>query len=98
MLLSCVQGNGSLLLATTEAEVQQLHARADLLQQQGLKGVVLLSPRELKMHEPALRLPTGSMGLLVGSDAQIVRNLVEVLLQSAVSPTLPWHSAVACVH
>eukprot|EP00878_Enallax_costatus_P032074 GHUV01035172.1.p1 GENE.GHUV01035172.1~~GHUV01035172.1.p1 ORF type:complete len:267 (+),score=56.00 GHUV01035172.1:133-933(+) len=65
------QANGSLLLATTAAEIQQLEARAVMLQQQGIPGVLLLSPRELKMHEPALKLPTGSMGLLVSSDAQI---------------------------
>jgi glycine/D-amino acid oxidase-like deaminating enzyme len=66
------QANGSLLLATTDAEVQQLAARAVMLQQQGVKGVVLLSPRELAMLEPALVLPPGSRGLLVKSDAQIV--------------------------
>eukprot|EP00878_Enallax_costatus_P025085 GHUV01026806.1.p1 GENE.GHUV01026806.1~~GHUV01026806.1.p1 ORF type:complete len:441 (+),score=126.12 GHUV01026806.1:624-1946(+) len=66
-----LQANGSLLLATTAAEIQQLEARAVMLQQQGIPGVLLLSPRELKMHEPALKLPTGSMGLLVSSDAQI---------------------------
>ncbi|KAF6265606.1 oxidoreductase [Scenedesmus sp. NREL 46B-D3] len=65
------QANGSLLLATTSDEVQQLQARAAMLQQQGVPGVVLLSPRELKMAEPALKLPTASHGLLVKSDAQI---------------------------
>ena len=44
-----------------------------MLQQQGVEGVVLLSPRELLMLEPALKLPPGSRGLLVKSDAQIVR-------------------------
>jgi hypothetical protein len=67
-----LQANGSLLLATTSEEVQQLQARAAMLQQQGVPRVVLLSPRELKMTEPALQLPTGSQGLLVKSDAQIV--------------------------
>jgi L-2-hydroxyglutarate oxidase LhgO len=67
-----LQANGSLLLATTSEEVQQLEARAAMLQQQGVPGVVLLSPRELKMAEPALKLPAGSHGLLVKSDAQIV--------------------------
>eukprot|EP00879_Flechtneria_rotunda_P025536 GHRR01027138.1.p1 GENE.GHRR01027138.1~~GHRR01027138.1.p1 ORF type:complete len:339 (+),score=94.72 GHRR01027138.1:908-1924(+) len=42
-----------------------------MLQKQGIPGVILLSPRELKMREPALQLPTGSQGLLVKSDAQI---------------------------
>uniref|UniRef100_A0A383V6D9 FAD-dependent oxidoreductase domain-containing protein 1 n=1 Tax=Tetradesmus obliquus TaxID=3088 RepID=A0A383V6D9_TETOB len=65
------QENGSLLLATSADEVAQLQARAAMLQQQGVPGVVLLSPRELKMAEPALKLPTGSHGLLVKSDAQI---------------------------
>eukprot|EP00878_Enallax_costatus_P028888 GHUV01031243.1.p1 GENE.GHUV01031243.1~~GHUV01031243.1.p1 ORF type:complete len:258 (+),score=44.37 GHUV01031243.1:133-906(+) len=74
------QANGSLLLATTAAEIQQLEARAVMLQQQGIPGVLLLSPRELKMHEPALKLPTGSMGLLVSSDAQIVRGCVCAVL------------------
>jgi hypothetical protein len=44
-----LQANGSLLLATTSDEVQQLEARAAMLQQQGVPGVVLLSLRELKM-------------------------------------------------
>lgn len=66
------QTNGSLLLATTDAEVQQLQQRAAMLQEQGIAGVVLLSPRELQMLEPALQLPPGSRGLLVKSDAQIV--------------------------
>jgi hypothetical protein len=66
------QANGSLLLATTDAEVQQLQARAAMLEGQGIQGVVLLSPREVQMLEPALRLPPGSRGLLVKSDAQIV--------------------------
>ncbi|KAF8063792.1 thiO [Scenedesmus sp. PABB004] len=65
------QATGSLLLATTADEVEALQRRAELLRAQGLEGVVLLSPRELKMHEPALRLPPGSHGLLVQSDAQI---------------------------
>lgn len=69
-----------MLLATTAAEVQQLEARAVMLQQQGIPGVLLLSPRELKMHEPALQLPTGSIGLLVSSDAQIVRGWVYDIL------------------
>lgn len=43
-----------------------------MLQEQGVGGVVLLSPRELQMLEPALALPPGSRGLLVKSDAQIV--------------------------
>jgi L-2-hydroxyglutarate oxidase LhgO len=71
-VLLLLQENGSLLLATTADEVEQLQARAAMLQQQGVSGVVLLSPRELKMAEPALKLPTGSHGLLVKSDAQIV--------------------------
>lgn len=66
------QPNGSLLLGTTDAEVAALQARASKLQQHGLPGVVLLSPRELAMLEPALHLPPGSRGLLVKSDAQIV--------------------------
>jgi len=66
------QANGSLLLATTDAEVLQLQQRAQMLQQQGVPGVVLLSPREMLMLEPALQMPPGSRGLLVKSDAQIV--------------------------
>jgi L-2-hydroxyglutarate oxidase LhgO len=66
------QANGSLLLATSDSEVQQLQQRAQMLQEQGIAGVVLLSPRELQMLEPALQLPSGSRGLLVRSDAQIV--------------------------
>lgn len=66
------QANGSLLLATTDAEVLQLQQRAQMLQQQGVPGVVLLSPREMLMLEPALKMPPGSRGLLVKSDAQIV--------------------------
>jgi L-2-hydroxyglutarate oxidase LhgO len=69
---TCLQANGSLLLATTSDEVQKLEARAAMLQHQGVPGVVSLSPRELKMAEPALKLPAGSHGLLVKSDAQIV--------------------------
>jgi L-2-hydroxyglutarate oxidase LhgO len=72
LLQHVLQANGSLLLATTSDEVQQLEARAAMLQQQGVPGVLLLSPRELKMAEPALKLPAGSHGLLVKSDAQIV--------------------------
>lgn len=71
------QANGSLLLATTDAEVQALQARAGMLQGQGVSGVVLLSPREMQMLEPALQLPAGSMGLLVKSDAQIVSEGVQ---------------------
>jgi L-2-hydroxyglutarate oxidase LhgO len=72
LLFVRLQANGSLLLATTSDEVQKLEARAAMLQQQGVPGVVLLSPRELKMAEPALKLQAGSHGLLVKSDAQIV--------------------------
>lgn len=43
-----------------------------MLQEQGIEGVVLLSPREMQMLEPALQVPPGSRGLLVKSDAQIV--------------------------
>lgn len=75
MLCPLAQANGSLLLATTAAEVQQLESRAAMLHQQGIPGVVLLSPRELKMHEPALHLPTGSTALLTRSDAQLVSGI-----------------------
>lgn len=71
------QANGSLLLATTDIEVQALQARARMLRGQGVAGVVLLSPREMQMLEPALQLPAGSRGLLVKSDAQIVSEGVQ---------------------
>jgi L-2-hydroxyglutarate oxidase LhgO len=81
------QANGSLLLATTDTEVQQLQQRAQMLQGQGIEGVVLLSPREMQMLEPALQLPPGSRGLLVKSDAQIVSMPLWPLDQAAAGDT-----------
>jgi L-2-hydroxyglutarate oxidase LhgO len=68
-----LQATGSILLATSEEEQQQLADRATMLQQQGLEGVVLLDQQQLQREEPALKLPPGAAGLMVTSDAQLVR-------------------------
>lgn len=43
-----------------------------MLEAQGIGGVQLWNDRELSQHERALQLPSGSAGLLVASDGQIV--------------------------
>ncbi|KIZ04232.1 hypothetical protein MNEG_3722 [Monoraphidium neglectum] len=65
------QTTGSLLLATTAAEMTQLEARATMLQANGVEGVRLLGREQLLREEPALGLPASAAGLLVDSDAQI---------------------------
>ncbi|GBF90631.1 hypothetical protein Rsub_03203 [Raphidocelis subcapitata] len=65
------QTTGSLLLATTAAEMSQLEARAAMLQGRGVDGVRLLSRDQAVREEPALGLPQTAAGLLVESDAQI---------------------------
>ena len=72
-MLCYVQAIGSLLLATIPEEQQQLSARATMLQQQGVAGVELLDQQQLQREEPALKLPSGATGLMVTSDAQLVR-------------------------
>jgi hypothetical protein len=66
------QTTGSLLLATTAAEMTQLEARASMLQAKGVEGVRLLVRDQVVREEPALGLPPTAAGLLVESDAQIV--------------------------
>ncbi|KAI8468098.1 MAG: oxidoreductase [Monoraphidium minutum] len=65
------QTTGSLLLATTGAEMTQLEARATMLQANGVEGVRLLARDAVLREEPALGLPASAAGLLVESDAQI---------------------------
>jgi hypothetical protein len=66
------QTTGSLLLATTAAEMTQLEARATMLQAKGVEGVRLLTQEQVLREEPALGLQPSAAGLLVESDAQIV--------------------------
>jgi glycine/D-amino acid oxidase-like deaminating enzyme len=61
---------GSLLLARTEAEADQLKTRVDCLRNVGIDAS-WLDFTALQKLEPALDLPTTGAGLLVPTDAQI---------------------------
>ena len=66
------QANGSILLATDAAGADALEARAAALHAQGIAAEVLTAQQT--MHaEPAVMLPAAGGGLLVPSDAQLVR-------------------------
>ena len=67
------QDTGSLLLAGSEAEADQLRGRQALLQQHGIPSR-MLDAQEVVLMEPALDSRSISGGLVTESDAQIVSN------------------------
>jgi glycine/D-amino acid oxidase-like deaminating enzyme len=70
--LDLQQANGSILLATDAAGADALETRAAALHTQGIAAEVLTAQQT--MHaEPAVMLPAAGGGLLVPSDAQLVR-------------------------
>ena len=65
------QSSGSLLLATSAAEAEQLRARQELLGRAGVPARYL-DERALRCEEPALH-DSMAGGLLVSNDSQLVR-------------------------
>lgn len=68
-----MQDTPSLLLSNGTFEAHQLQERSNMLQESGLSPTLLTS-QELRDAEPALTVPDTMMGLMLSSDAQIVRN------------------------
>lgn len=67
-----LQENGSMLLALTAQEGQDLQDRAAMLQQNGISAAYHGRAAVTEL-EPALQLPHSGGALLVESDAQLVR-------------------------
>ncbi len=66
-----LQDIGSILLGRTSEEEAGLEARQAMLTASGVTAS-LLSGSELRRLEPSLAVSSGSSGLLVDSDAQLV--------------------------